>query len=88
MTDDIKKSAWKGFTLNEMRRERAVALALIEVEKERASIDYERARHGNFGLPGSIFTRLLGALSYADYLVLGVQLFRRLSPIFSKKDKK
>lgn len=85
---NANKTKWSGFTLNQLRRERAVTLALIEVEKERANIDYDRARHGNFGLPGSIFTRVLGALNYADYLVLAVQLYRRISPIFSKKEKK
>lgn len=78
---------WKGYTLEQLDYERAVALARIEVEKEIAAINYSRVSQGNVGMPMSLFSRLTSALSYADYFVILVQLYRHISPLFKKKKK-
>ena len=46
-----------------------------------------RVKQGNFGMASGLFTRLMGALNYADYIVLLMQLYRHLSPLFKKKKK-
>ncbi len=78
---------WKGYTFEQLVYERAVALARIEVEKEVTAISYDRVKQGNFGMASGLFTRLMGALNYADYIVLLMQLYRHLSPLFKKKKK-
>lgn len=81
------KGEWKGYSFEQLVYERAVALARIEVEKEVATISFDRVRQGNIGLSSNMFTRLMSALNYADYLVLFMQLYRHISPLFRKKKK-
>lgn len=78
---------WKGYTLEQLSYERTVALARIEVEKEVATVNYGLARKGNFGLTASLFSRITNVLTYTDYIVIAVQLYRSLSPLFKKKKK-
>lgn len=80
-----KDTGWQGYTYDQLIYERALALTRIEIEKERTAADSERVRRGNFLLSRSLFSRLVSALSYADFIVLGVRLWRKMSPLFSKK---
>lgn len=87
MESNDKSREWQGYTYEQLVYERALALARIEMEKERASAESERVRRGNFMLSRSLFSRLVSALSYADFLVIGVRMWRKLAPLFSKKSK-
>lgn len=78
---------WKGYTFEQLVYERAVALARIEVEKEITAINYDRVKQGNFGMASGLFSRVMGALNYADYFVIIMQLYRHISPLFKKKKK-
>lgn len=80
-----KNSQWKGYTFDQLIYERAVQIARIEFEKERVSINAERLREGNFAMQHGMFSKIMRTLSYADYLVIVMQLWRRVSPLFSKK---
>lgn len=78
---------WDGYTLEELSYARTLALARIEVEKEVATVNYDRARKGNLGLSASLFTRITNVLTYTDYVVMAIQLYRSISPLFKKKKK-
>ncbi len=77
---------WGGYTLEQIAYERALTLARLEVEKDRLAQRSDRMRAGNFSMSPSIFSRLLSALNYVDYAVIATQLYRKLSPLFKKKD--
>lgn len=79
--------AWSGLSLDQLAYERAVTLARVEIEKHRLSIEMERARQGNILFSRSTFSRLLSIVSFTDMVVVGVKLWRSLSPIFSRKKK-
>ncbi len=75
---------WQGYTMDRLVYERAVTLARIELEKERIVIEGNRVRRGNLVFSKSTFSRMLGMLNYADYLVLGVKLWQRVAPLFRR----
>lgn len=88
MTDQAnlpEKSHWKGYTIDQLRYHRAVALIRIDVEKEKISREYSRFSQGNLLLSKSLFSRVVSVMSYADFIVLGVKLWRKVSPIFKKE---
>lgn len=87
MTNNSPDTRWKGYTLEEMTYLRATALIRIEVEKERISHEYSRLSSGNLLLSKSLFSRIVGMMSYADFIVLGIKLWRRVAPLVSKKRK-
>ncbi len=80
-----KETEWPGYDLDRIMYERAVLLARIEVEKERLVFEGERLRHGNVTMSRSLFSRVLGMVGYADFLVLGVKIWRTISPVFRHK---
>lgn len=80
-----KKDAWEGYTFDRLAYERAVTLARIEIEKHRLAVDLERTRQGNMILSRTTFSRLLGLVNFTDMVVVGVKLWRAVSPIFSRK---
>lgn len=80
-----KPSNWGGYTFDELAVERAVTLARIELEKERVLIQSDRLRKGNFALSSGFFGRLMSMVNYADIFVIGVKLWRTISPIFRRR---
>ncbi len=80
-----KEPEWPGYDLDRIMYERAVLLARIEVEKERLSFEGERLRHGNVSMSRSFFSRMLGVVGYADFIVLGLRIWRTISPVFRRK---
>lgn len=81
------RSEWKGYTLDELVYHRAIALARIEVQKEKLSQDYSRMRVGNFNFAPSSFTRALGVMNYLDYAIIAFRLLRKLGPLLHRKKK-
>lgn len=80
-----KPDEWQGYTLEQIAYERAVALARIEIQKNRMDTGTQRMRAGNFSLGSAMFSKILSALSYVDYAVIAIQLYRRIAPLFRKK---
>ncbi len=80
-------SDWKGFTLREMQMRRALVQARMEIEKFKmsAQIGSYKSRAPFFGGSQSIFSRLTGALSLAEYGYFAIKAFRILSPFFRKR---
>ncbi len=71
----------------ELRYHRAMSLARIEMERERVVDAADRMRQGNFVLSSGLFSRLLGALNYTDYIVMVVRLWQNIAPLFRRKKK-
>lgn len=83
-----KNHEWEGYTMDRLVYERAVTLARIELEKERIVIEGNRVRQGNLFFNKSTFSRLMGMINYADFLVIGVKLWRRIAPLLHHNTQK
>ena len=82
-----KKADWSGYTLGELAYRRAITLAKIEITKEHLTSDAERFKKGNFFLSGSTFRRIMQVIDYSDIFVIGLTLWKKLSPLFSRKKR-
>lgn len=71
-------SHWEGYTLDQLMTIRAVTAARIELEQEKVAENFDRARAGNMYFSSSMFSRIFSAINYVDYLVIGVNLWRKL----------
>ncbi len=74
---------WKGYTIDEIRYQRAFTLARLEIEKARIfnatqNIYKGVERQTSTGIVG----RLLSSLSYLDYAVIAFKFGRRILNIF------
>lgn len=71
---------WSGYTLDEMRYQRAVTLARLEVQKEKLKIGTAEMRNGagQFGSTG-IAGKIMGSLNYLDYIILAFKATRMIS---------
>jgi len=83
-----KDRQWKGLAFDELAYERAVTLARAEIERHRLSIEMDRARQGNILLSRSTFSKVLGVVSFTDMIVLGMKLWRSLSPLFGRRRRR
>lgn len=79
-------NAWKGYTLDELRYRRALVEARTEIEKYRLSAmaGQLKERSGFFG-SNSLFSRVAGAISYAEYAILAYRMARKVIPLFRRK---
>ncbi len=81
---DMKDKKWEGMTLDTLMYERAVALSRVEIERHRLAVEFERTRKGNILFSRTAFSRFLRVLSFTDIVVIGVRLWRSVSPIFRR----
>lgn len=71
---------WRGYSLDELRYQRAVALARIEMEKEKMALEAAGLRQHVPGMnTRGLMGKIMGSLSYVDYIVLAFRLGRSLS---------
>lgn len=82
-----KVAEWGGYTLEQLRYERAMTGVRIALEKERLAGGGRGARRGATA-GESTWRRLAAMLSYVDYVVLVVKLWRRLAPLFGRGQAK
>lgn len=80
---------WPGYTLAELRNQRTLTNARIIIERHRLahSVDLLRDNFTNRTNPVTVVGRLLGALNYIDWAIIGVTMFRKLSPLFRRKKR-
>lgn len=83
-----KNSDWKGYTMDELAYQRALTLARIEMTKERMASDFDHVKKGNIFLSGSWFSRIMKMIDYTDIFVIGLTLWRKISPVFSRRKSK
>lgn len=73
---------WQGYTIDELRYQRALTSARLEIQKERLLNQYAAIR-GNFGSlkPTGIYGKIFNSLSFIDYGVLAFRTIRRVTGI-------
>lgn len=71
---------WQGYTLDELRYQRALVSARVEIQKERL-LNQTNALRGTFGQlkPSGIWGKLFSSLSVIDYGILAFRTVRRVS---------
>lgn len=91
-----EKSTFKGYTIEELRIQRALIDVRREYVKEKLQNDFSRLVSDPFSREGgggqskiwSVGGKLLNLLSYSDYISLGIGLFnngRKLIGMFRRK---
>ena len=78
---------WRGLTLREMQMRRTFVQAKMEIEKFKlsAGLDSCRSRVPIFGGSSSLFSRITGAITMAEYGYLALKAVRMLSPLFRRR---
>lgn len=78
---------WPGYTLDELRLQRALVQGRIMVERYNLSNGVGRIRDGvnEMRSPTSVAGRILGALGYMDWIVLGLSAMRKFGVLFKKR---
>ncbi len=77
---------WKGYTLDELQHQRTINDARILVQKMALKHQIDRLQTTRKRDKG-VFQKMLSALSYVDYAVLGITLARRVASIISRLRK-
>ena len=77
---------WAGYTLEELRNQRTLVNARIMIERHRLSCDVNDLRESVVAKskPVTIAGRMFSALSYLDWVVMGVTAIRKISPLFRR----
>ena len=78
---------WDGLTLREIQMRRALVQARMEIQKFKMSahIDSARQRAPFFKGPSSLFNRLSGAFTMAEYAYFALKAYKIVSPFFKKR---
>ncbi len=78
---------WGGMTLNELRMRRTLVQARMQIQKFNIASHVEamKSRAPLFGGSNSIFSRLTGALSFAEYAFFGLKLFKLVAPLIRRR---
>lgn len=77
---------WHGYTIDELRYQRALTSARMEIQKERLTNQFNTLK-GSFGMVEGkgIMGKMLHSLNYLDYALLAFHTVRRVSGMFRKR---
>lgn len=75
----MREREWRGYSLDELRYRRAMALVNIQNEKNRTADGVARLRNGDMLLSMLGLRRLSGIVDYARYVAVAVRLWRRVA---------
>lgn len=80
---------WNGYTIDELRYQRALTTARLDIQKERL-LNQVNAVKGSFGmLEGrGIVGKMLRSLNYIDYAVLAFQAVGRIRSLIGSRRRK
>lgn len=80
---------WPGLTLDQIRMQRAIVQARMEIQKYKMYAQYQgvRERVPMLGGGSSLLSRVTGAFSWAEYAFMGFKLVRTIAPLFRKRKK-
>ena len=80
------KSTWQGYSLEELRYARMVALARVEIEKSKLLDAAENTRN-NLPIVGSSssFSSVFKSINKLEYFIIAFKLFLKITPLFRKK---
>ncbi len=78
---------WPGLTLHEIQMRRALVQARMEIQKFKISAQTNsyREKVSFFGGSNSLFSRISGVISIAEYAFLGIKAFRFFAPFLKRK---
>lgn len=78
---------WRGMTLQEIQMRRTLVQARMEIQKFKLASQSEamKNRAPLFGGANSIFSRVSGAFTVAEYAFFGIRLIRLISPLFRRR---
>ncbi len=80
-----KTTEWRGYSLDELRYERVIALTRIQIEKAKFLDAAETTKEAMPLIGHSSAMGLFKSISRLEYLFLAIKLYRKLSPMFKKK---
>lgn len=75
---------WNGYTLEELRFRRMLSMAKFELGKASLMSEVQSVTSGR-AVKSSIFSKITGALSYADYAILAFRLGRNALRLFRRR---
>lgn len=78
---------WSGMTLQEIQMRRTLLAARMEIKKFQMASQLEamKSKAPVFGGPNSLFSRLSGAFTLAEYGLFAIKIFRLVSPMFRRR---
>ncbi len=80
---------WKGYTLEELRLQRIVTETKIEIVKAKLYKEGSQLKENSIPAPfaSPLFKKLIGALDYADYMVMAFSIGRKVMKLIRRKKK-
>ncbi|MDE6098291.1 MAG: hypothetical protein K2G24_05330 [Muribaculaceae bacterium] len=85
MKENRNKQSWQGYDFNELVCRRVLTDARIEAQKTRLAETAQTVKKENPLVSMRNLRSLATAVSFIDYGILAVRLYRRIKPLFSKK---
>lgn len=83
-----KTSTWSGYNLDELRYERVIALTRIEIEKAKLLDTFETTRESLPIVGTTSASTIFKSISKLEYLIGAFKIYRKLAPLFKKKNSK
>ena len=92
ITPDVKEEEFKGYSIDELRYQRAMIALKKEFCKVKILQEFDQikehsvfggSRNGKLTKTGAVVTKLLSGLNYLDYAMVGMSLFNSGKKVFS-----
>lgn len=80
-----KNSTWRGYTLEELRYEKVIALARVHIERARF---FDAAQTTRESLPivgNSSASGIFKSIGKLEYLIMAIKIFLKFRSLFKKK---
>lgn len=86
-TNDLGISLWEGYTLQQLYSRRTATDRRLLIESCRLADETAllRSKISSPKHPKTLIGRMFSAIDYADWIILGIGLWRRVSPFFRRK---
>lgn len=80
-------ASWKGYSFDELRYQRTLNMARIEITKQMLAVQASSIYENNFRLSGSsgkggIMSRFMSTLSFMDYSVIAFRIGSKLFSLY------
>lgn len=87
LSDKSQPMPTKGYTIDELRYQRALAMARSEIARMHMVDAYESTRSAisNPSSSGGIIGRIMSSLDYIDYAVTGYRIWKKIAGIVRRK---
>lgn len=88
----MERTMWKGYSFEELKYQRALAVIKCEMEKEKLLGAVNAAKQAGFPVLGGagrhgLVNKMLGALDFADYSFLAFKIGRKFYKLFNRRKK-